>query len=54
MFDNATREAQHMIIGGLVERVDVGAGYDIRIRLRISATQFFEPDKVCGITVQAS
>lgn len=34
-----------MIIAGLVERVDVGKGYDIQIKLRISATQFFNPDK---------
>ena len=45
IFDNATRQAQHMIIAGLVERVDVGNGYDIQVKLRISATQFFEPDK---------
>ena len=45
IFDKATRETQHMIIAGLVERVDVGKGYDIRIKLRISATQFFNPDK---------
>ena len=45
IFDHATRQAQHMIIAGLVERVDVGNGYDIQVKLRISATQFFEPDK---------
>ena len=45
IFDKATRETQHMIIAGLVERVDVGKGYDIQIKLRISATQFFNPDK---------
>ena len=45
IFDHATRQAQHMIIAGLVERVDVGNGYDIQVKLRISVTQFFEPDK---------
>lgn len=34
-----------MIIAGLVERVEVGTGYDIQVKLRISAIQFFEPDK---------
>lgn len=34
-----------MSIAGLVERVDVGNSYDIQIKLRISATQFFNPDK---------
>ena len=43
-----------MIIAGLVERVDVGNGYDIQIKLRISATQFFNPDKEPAGIEQAS
>lgn len=35
-----------MIIAGLVERVDVGSGYDIHVKLRISARQFFGPDSL--------
>ena len=54
IFDQATRQAQHMIIAGLVERVDVGTGYNIQVKLRISAMQFFSPDNLPEAVVQAS
>ena len=54
IFDRATRQAQHMIIAGLVERVEVGNGYNIQVKLRISATQFFSPDSLPDAVVKAS
>lgn len=44
MFDAAPRETKHMILASLIDRVEVGSGYRIEIKLKLSARQFLDPD----------
>jgi hypothetical protein len=40
VFHNANIETKHMIMANLIERVDIGSGYRINIKFRLSALQF--------------
>lgn len=40
VFHNANTETKHMIMAQLIERVDIGSGYKINIKFRMSALQF--------------
>ena len=53
IFDNATREEQHMIIARLVRRVDIGRGYEIKITMNMSLLQFLTPEQVGEILAAA-
>ena len=39
-FDEADVATKHMILGRLIERIEVGKGYKIHIKFRISLEQF--------------
>ena len=39
-YDKATVEAKHMIIAALVERIEIGENYEVRIQFKVSAEQF--------------
>ena len=41
MFDSAANETKHMIICYLIDRVEVGRGYQITIHFKLTADQFF-------------
>ncbi len=41
LYDHATMEAKKMIVSRMIERVDVGRGYDIRLTFRQEYRQFF-------------
>lgn len=45
LFDSASREVKQMIILNIVERVTVGRGYKIDVKLKLTAQQFLAPDK---------
>ena len=39
-FDKANTETKHMIMARLIERVDLGDGYKVHIKFKISKAQF--------------
>ena len=45
MFNDAPRETKQMILAELIERVDVARGYEIRIKMKLTARQFLDMDK---------
>ena len=44
LFDSASTEQKHMILTEIIDRVEVGSGYRIRIKFKLTAQQFLEPD----------
>lgn len=45
MFDSAPLETKQMILAELIERVDVARGYEIRIKIKLTARQFLDMAK---------
>lgn len=45
MFDSAPLETKQMILAELIERVDVARGYEIRIKMKLTARQFLDMAK---------
>lgn len=39
-FDEANKETRHMILARLIDRVEVGAGYKIMVKFKITYEQF--------------
>ena len=39
-FEDASIETKHMILASLIERIEVGRGYAINVKFRLSATQY--------------
>ena len=40
IFDEANKETRHMILARLINRVEVGAGYKIMVKFKITYEQF--------------
>ena len=40
LFDKANKETRHMILARLIERVEVGAGYKVTVKFKITYEQF--------------
>lgn len=40
LFDEANKETRHMILARLIERVEVGTGYNVTIKFKITYEQF--------------
>lgn len=44
LFDGAPLAQKQMILAEIIDRIEVGRGYRIRVKLKLMARQFLEPD----------
>ena len=41
-YDESSVEAKHMVIARLIDRIEVGKGYEVHIRMKMAMTQLIE------------
>ena len=44
LFDSAPLAQKQMILAEIIDRIEVGRGYRVRVKLKLTARQFIEPD----------
>lgn len=44
LFDSAPLAQKQMILAEIIDRIEVGSGYRVRVKFKLTARQFIEPD----------
>ena len=44
LFDSAPLAQKQMILAEIIDRIEVGRGYSVRVKFKLTARQFIEPD----------
>ncbi len=49
-YDESSVEAKHMVIARLIDRIEVGKGYEVHIRMKMVMAQLIEKTAYSGWT----